>query len=86
MTWRAEAACSTHIDDWLWIEHAPSDEPIALAEARTICGSCPARQDCLEYALADLSLVGIWAATTLNDRRRIVRNRTRTSRAKEAIA
>ena len=84
MTWRANAACSTHIDDWLWIEHAPSDEPIALAEARTICGACPARQDCLEYALADLSLVGIWAATTLNDRRRIVRNRTRTSRAKGA--
>ena len=85
MSWRASAACSDHIDDWLWMEPPPSDEPIALAEARTICGSCPARQDCLEYALADLSLVGIWAATTLNDRRRIVRNRDRTSHAKESV-
>ena len=83
MSWRASAACSDHIDDWLWMEHPPSDEPIALAEARTICGSCPARESCLEYALADLSLVGIWAATTHDQRRRIVRNRTRTSRAKE---
>ena len=34
MSWRASAACSDHIDDWLWMEHPPSDEPIALAEAR----------------------------------------------------
>lgn len=82
--WRTDAACGDKIDDWLWVEHRPSEEPIALAEARTICGGCPARQSCLEYALADLSLVGIWAATTLAERRRIVRNRDRKSRAQEA--
>jgi WhiB family redox-sensing transcriptional regulator len=84
--WRASAACGDHVDDWLWVEHRPSEEPIALAEARTICGGCPARQACLEYALNDLSLVGIWAATTLNERRRMVRNRDRKSRAQEATA
>lgn len=83
---RPRAACADKVDDWLWTEHRPSEEPIALAEAKPICGSCPARQSCLEYALADLSLVGIWAATTLAERRRIVRNRDRKSRAQEATA
>jgi WhiB family redox-sensing transcriptional regulator len=84
--WRANAACGDHVDDWLWVEHRPSEELIALAEARIICGACPAHEACLEYALADLSLVGIWAATTLDERRRMVRNRARKSRAQEATA
>jgi len=81
--WRAQASCADHIDDWLWTEHRPSEEPIALAEAKSICGGCPAAASCLEYALADLSLVGIWSATTLDQRRRMVRNNARKSRAKE---
>jgi WhiB family redox-sensing transcriptional regulator len=84
--WRTNAACGDNVDDWLWVEHRPSEEPIALAEARTICGGCQAREACLEYALADLSLVGIWAATTRNERRRMVRNRARKSRAQETTA
>ena len=83
---RPRAACASHIDDWLWTEHKPSEEPIALAEAAPICGGCPVRDRCLELALSDLSLAGIWAATTLDQRRRMVRNRDRTSRAKEATA
>ena len=84
MRWRDDAACSGHVDDWLWFEHRPSDEPIALAEARAICGPCPVKAACLERALSDLTLEGIWAATSLAQRRRMSRNRTRPSRAKEA--
>lgn len=80
------AACASHVDDWLWTEHKPSEEPIALAEAKPICGGCEVRAACLELALSDLSLVGIWANTTLADRRRMVRNNARKSRAKELTA
>ena len=80
------AACASHVDDWLWTEHKPCEESIALAEAKPICGGCEVRERCLEVALPDLSLVGIWASTTLEQRRRLARKNARKSRAKEATA
>jgi WhiB family redox-sensing transcriptional regulator len=81
---KPRAACASHVDDWLWTEHKPSEEPIALAEAKPICGGCEVRDACLELALSDLSIYrGIWAGTSHDQRRRMVRNNARKSRAKE---
>lgn len=80
--WRADAACKGKVDDWMWHDHGSRHEAEALTEARRVCGSCPVVSACLEFALADLSLDGIWAGTNLAARRRIVRNRARKSRAK----
>ena len=33
-----------------------------------ICHTCPVRTECLEYALARPTLLGIWAATTSVER------------------
>lgn len=39
--------------------------------AREICGMCPAKQECLEYALRYTSLYGIWAGLDPAERSKI---------------
>ena len=43
--------------------------------AKRICNRCELKQKCLEYALKDPELKGIWAGTSEQDRYRI-RNRS----------
>lgn len=39
--------------------------------ALEVCRRCKVTDECLEYALADRTLDGIWGATTPDDRRRM---------------
>lgn len=48
-------------------------DPIALRDAKSICGRCPAQTACLTYALADRDLVGVWGGTTEKDRDKLRR-------------
>lgn len=45
------------------------------ATARRICRTCPVRQKCLDAALADSSLVGVWGGATVEERRILRRTR-----------
>lgn len=36
--------------------------------AKETCLSCPVRRECLEYALADPEVVGVWGGTTEGER------------------
>jgi WhiB family redox-sensing transcriptional regulator len=45
------------------------------ATIRELCETCPVRRECLEYALADESLTGLWGGTTDTERRLIRRRR-----------
>jgi hypothetical protein len=47
-------------------------------EAKAICATCPYKMQCLEYALKDPSLQGIWGGTTERTRRTIRQNAKRT--------
>lgn len=38
-----------------------------LDHVRRMCASCPARQECFDYAVENL-VQGIWAGTTFNER------------------
>jgi WhiB family redox-sensing transcriptional regulator len=42
---------------------------------RAVCDSCPVRVECLEFALRDESLTGLWGGTTDAERRVIRRRR-----------
>jgi WhiB family transcriptional regulator, redox-sensing transcriptional regulator len=42
---------------------------------RAVCGDCPVRTECLEFALADDSLIGLWGGTTDAERRELRRSR-----------
>ncbi len=64
----AEARCATTCESWEWVpnrEAAVVPDPMAA-----LCRRCPARSDCLVWALAG-SEMGYWAGTTTNQRERL---------------
>jgi WhiB family transcriptional regulator, redox-sensing transcriptional regulator len=76
------------LEDWLarpaWHQRALcrgetpaffSTAPANLTKARAMCGDCPVRQECLDVAVADDSLVGFWGGTTELERREMLRGR-----------
>ena len=50
----------------------PEDgDAVTATEAKKVCRTCPAYFACLDVAMSDLHLVGIWAATTGTERERL---------------
>ena len=65
--WMADAACLEHPE----VEFIPADQRSEdkAAAALAICRRCLCRAECRSFALADPSLLGIWAGTTTAERR-----------------
>lgn len=61
--WCTRGACRRQPTAW-WF----AVRPLEVARARRICDTCPVRTECLAHALARPSLLGIWGATTPNER------------------
>jgi WhiB family redox-sensing transcriptional regulator len=59
-------------------EFFPSDG-VGVEHARKVCGECPVRVDCLEYALTYRIDHGVWGGCSERERRRILRQRRLTS-------
>ena len=53
--WRLQAACHGTGLDLFYPERGESAGP-----ARQVCARCPVRQPCLEYALSNRIVHGIW--------------------------
>ena len=66
--WAAVAACRD-ADDGLFF---PGNEAAAQIAVR-ICAGCPAREDCLEWALEMRIGFGVWGGLTERERRRLQR-------------
>lgn len=64
--WQLDAACRG-----VGVEHFFPSEASGLMQARRVCVRCPVSKDCLDYALSDPSLKGIWAGTSERRRRRL---------------
>jgi WhiB family redox-sensing transcriptional regulator len=43
----------------------------SFSAARELCGACPVRQECFDFAMADDEVVGMWGGTTERERRAI---------------
>lgn len=52
--------------------------------AQKVCAECPVQDPCREYALANNITHGVWGGTSERQRRRILRDRRRASRAARA--
>lgn len=52
----------------------PSDG-VGVEVARRICATCPVREPCLEYALANRIDHGVWGGCSERERRRILKRR-----------
>jgi WhiB family redox-sensing transcriptional regulator len=73
--WADRAACR-HVDPDLFFPNRGD----RVLPALQVCGPCPVRVACLEYALAaGPRLRGIWGGATENERRRLQAQRTRES-------
>ena len=64
-----QAACRPHPTRWWFSDSAES------VEAYVICTNCAVRDQCLSFVLDHPDLVGIWAATTTEERVRLRRTR-----------
>ena len=67
--WKPLAACLGTDPDIFFPEGTVS--PLA----KQICGGCPVKEPCLEYALQNKEKFGIWGGTSERERRRIARQR-----------
>ncbi len=79
MSWQDRAACAG-MDVLLFF--GPDGEPrrereIREAKARAVCASCPVQAQCLDYALENSILRGIWGGLNEEERARERRRRAR---------
>lgn len=64
--WFALAACrGAGVDQFV------TRDSRAATRAREVCAGCPVRVECLDYALDDPSIVGIWGGTSARERSRL---------------
>ena len=62
--WRQQAACHGTDLNMFYPERGETADP-----ARQVCARCPVRQPCLEYALSNRIMFGIWGGLTERERR-----------------
>ena len=63
-----QAKCRDIENPDIFFPEGKVEEANSLPIARSICGGCIERKECLEYALAENIPHGIWAGTTPKDR------------------
>jgi len=76
--WQARAACKgPHTTAFFPPAHAERKEEKLAREqrAKAICGTCPVRRDCLEYALRIREPHGIWGGLNETERKQLVERR-----------
>lgn len=85
MTRQRTAACST-LDPDLWFPVGSSGPAVRQAEqAKTVClNHCPLQQACLEYALSNGELHGVWGGATEQERQMLTRRRATYRRMRAA--
>lgn len=72
LDWMAHGRCRETDPELWWPEKGHENH---AARARTICGGCPVRVLCLDYAITHRIADGIWGGLTVGERRQLRRNR-----------
>ncbi len=75
--WLRDALCREHPS----LRFVP-DRGDDVGALRRVCESCLVREECLDYALADENLAGVWGGTTEGERDAYRRERARPSRGR----
>jgi WhiB family redox-sensing transcriptional regulator len=83
MNWRAAGACLKADPDLFFPISSAGPAQQQIARAKVICAGCQVRRQCLEFALAQDQVYGIWGGTTAEDRQRDRRRRRRAAAAAE---
>jgi WhiB family redox-sensing transcriptional regulator len=72
--WRRHAACQG-CDVGLFFPVGTTGPAVdQIAAAKVVCGHCPVRGDCLDFALVTNQESGVWGGATEEERRRLRRS------------
>jgi WhiB family transcriptional regulator, redox-sensing transcriptional regulator len=71
-SWQDAAACRD-ADPELFF----ATDETSRHDALTMCSTCPVRMECLEHALTNREVYGVWGGTDENERKRLSRRRRR---------
>ena len=66
--------------DAYFVEKEDRNGPEKIRIAKVLCGDCPIKMKCLEYAVEAGEVHGIWGGLTTNERRKLTRNRIASER------
>lgn len=66
LAWQADALCAQTDPEAFFPEKGGSTR-----DAKKVCGACPVKQQCLEYALSNDERFGIWGGMSERERRRL---------------
>ena len=71
--WRLLAACRNS-DPALFFPIGTTGPAVEqIRSAKAVCGQCPARQPCLDFAMSTRQDSGVWGGTTEDERHRLRR-------------
>ena len=83
--WRSAGACLSADPDLFFPISSAGPAQRQIARAKKICAGCSVRRECLEFALSNNQIYGIWGGTTADDRQR-ERRRKRRAAARRRLA
>lgn len=72
-TWRRNAICRDTDPDLFFPVGTTGYALVQIDKAKQVCGECPVKVDCLQYALDTNQDSGIWGGTSEEERRAIRR-------------
>ena len=82
-SWRARAICRDTDPDLFFPIGTTGHALVQIDRAKQVCGECPVRVECLEFALDTNQDSGIWGGTS-EEERRIMRRRLAAQRRRAA--
>ncbi len=86
LEWRRNAACQEGDTDLFFPIGVTGPAVAQIEAAKAVCGQCPVRAECLDFAITSNQEFGVWGGTT-EDERRVLRRRWRaTQRAARAAS
>ena len=71
--WMQNANCRG-VDTGLFFPH-DHESRLVVADAKAVCRACEVRSECLDYALANGEIYGVWGGYAPKERRRLRRER-----------
>ncbi|MFB8028316.1 WhiB family transcriptional regulator [Streptomyces sp. NPDC056465] len=75
--WRTQAACREEDPDLFFPIGSTGPALVQAEEAKAVCGTCPVREQCLEWAMENGQDAGVWGGMDENERRALKRRRAR---------
>ena len=68
ISWRDQAACKSVPTETFFPTVEDAGIPTTLAK---LCAGCPVKSECLDFAVSDSTIFGIWAGTDEKERRKM---------------